>query len=207
MPAETFAALKESIAELGLLVPIVRYEGKLLDGRNRWRACEELGAPALLFKDFTGTRDQAVLVKALNLDRRNLTPEQERAARADLVREMRSTGMSTRAIADAVGVSDTTVVRDLNRGASCEAPEPEQESDPCPTRSSAPSSRASAPTLRPETVKGRLLVFVGLELVSADAKRFGELEDGCPERVAFASFKARQRTCRHVGLLGQLRLS
>ncbi len=37
-----FNLLKESIQRDGLLQPVVVYEGKILDGRHRYRACREL---------------------------------------------------------------------------------------------------------------------------------------------------------------------
>lgn len=48
-----------------------------------------------------------------------------REERREVVAELRAEGMSTRAIGSALGVSDTTVVRDLST-ASCEAVEPER---------------------------------------------------------------------------------
>ena len=35
--------LKDDVQENGLLESIVIHEGKVLDGRNRWIVCEELG--------------------------------------------------------------------------------------------------------------------------------------------------------------------
>ena len=42
MSETEFAALKQDIDANGLQEPISLYEGKILDGRNRYRACEEL---------------------------------------------------------------------------------------------------------------------------------------------------------------------
>ena len=46
-------ALTMSIRRSGLLLPIMLYEGKILDGRNRYRACVEAGV-APRFEEYKG---------------------------------------------------------------------------------------------------------------------------------------------------------
>jgi len=77
IPAMTdaeFAALREDIKANGLLDPIVLYEGAILDGRHRDRACEESGvAPA--YVQFEGDSPVS-FVMSKNVTRRNLTTDQ-----------------------------------------------------------------------------------------------------------------------------------
>src|ERR1700691_3753160 len=57
----------------GLREPITRYQGKLLDGRNRDRVCDELGIKPI-YVDFEGTDQEALaFVISMNLVRRHLT--------------------------------------------------------------------------------------------------------------------------------------
>src|SRR5579871_394920 len=72
LPAE-FLALKEDIRENGLQEPIILFDGKILDGRNRFLACLELHAGGLLkrgdpkFTEFYGAEVEAhQLVTSLN---------------------------------------------------------------------------------------------------------------------------------------------
>lgn len=69
-----FENLKRDIKENGLLEPIVIYEGKILDGRNRYRACKDLKIKPKL-KEYHG-KNPLELVISLNLKRRHLTPSQ-----------------------------------------------------------------------------------------------------------------------------------
>lgn len=79
-----FQKLVDSIAENGLLEPILLYENKILDGRNRALACEQAGV-SLQTREFTGTSAEAVsYVWALNRARRHLNSSQ--AAIADAKR-------------------------------------------------------------------------------------------------------------------------
>lgn len=70
---EKLAEVTEDIRENGLLDNIIRYKGKILDGRNRLLACQAAGVPPR-FEDFEGD-DRAALkfVMSKNLRRRHLT--------------------------------------------------------------------------------------------------------------------------------------
>ena len=59
----------------GLLDPIVLFEKRILDGRNRAAACESAGV-APLYVEFQGTREEALMfVVSHNLKRRHLTKQ------------------------------------------------------------------------------------------------------------------------------------
>jgi hypothetical protein len=67
-------ALADDIREHGLLEAIVTFEDAILDGRNRFRACEIAGV-APRFKPFEGG-DPLAYVLSLNLERRHLNESQ-----------------------------------------------------------------------------------------------------------------------------------
>ncbi len=78
MQGEEFEELKKDIADNGLKEAIRLYEGKILDGRNRYRACEELGfRPA--YKDWDGIGSALGYIVSLNLKRRHLNASQRAA--------------------------------------------------------------------------------------------------------------------------------
>jgi ParB-like chromosome segregation protein Spo0J len=79
---EEFDDLVDDIRKNGLLSPVVMYEGKILDGRNRWSACQSLGIPHTE-KTFTG-QDPAAYVWSANAVRRQLTASQRAIAAAKL---------------------------------------------------------------------------------------------------------------------------
>lgn len=66
--------LADDIVVNGLLHPIIMYEGKILDGRNRYDACIEVNVkPA--FEEYRGTNPLAFVISC-NLNRRHLTTSQ-----------------------------------------------------------------------------------------------------------------------------------
>lgn len=79
--SDELARLVANIAEThGLIDPITLYEGKILDGRNRYLACKQAGVEPT-FIEYEGT-DPLGLVVARNLCRRDLTKEQRALAGA-----------------------------------------------------------------------------------------------------------------------------
>lgn len=79
MPPAEFRALVDDIDSNGLREPIVLYEGKILDGNHRYRACKELGITPRT-KVWFGKGLPVDFVVSLNLKRRHLTPGQRTAA-------------------------------------------------------------------------------------------------------------------------------
>ncbi len=86
-----FGEFVDDIGEHGLLQPIILHEGKILDGRNRYRACQHTGVEPR-FEQWSGESPTAYVL-SLNLHRRHLTEDQKAAvvqeARARLEAEAR----------------------------------------------------------------------------------------------------------------------
>jgi hypothetical protein len=72
-----FGELVADIGEHGLLQPIVLHEGRILDGRNRYRACQHAGVTPR-FDEWSGESPTAYVL-SLNLHRRHLTEDQRAA--------------------------------------------------------------------------------------------------------------------------------
>jgi ParB/Sulfiredoxin domain len=100
-----FDELVADIEANGLLEPVVTFEGKILDGRNRYRACLTAEVEPSL-SSFTGS-DPAAFVISKNLRRRHLTAEQKRELIAKLVKAQPE--KSDRQIAKQIGAHHTTV--------------------------------------------------------------------------------------------------
>jgi ParB-like chromosome segregation protein Spo0J len=146
MPDEELAALAKDIQAHGCKTRITLYEDKILDGRNRYRACLIAGRQALT-QNFTGTHAQAVIhALSLNLHRRHLsasqiaailqletepcaglhktkhpeiTKESEKKNKTDVLAEhAKSAGVSLRSVqlAEAVGKADRKKLEEVADG-------------------------------------------------------------------------------------------
>jgi N6-adenosine-specific RNA methylase IME4/ParB-like chromosome segregation protein Spo0J len=112
-----FVELKEDIKAHGLREPIVLFEGKILDGRNRFRACQETGVTPV-FEEYTGT-DPLSFVISLNLKRRHLNESQRAMVAAKLANlpnhrpnksgNLPTSLVSQSAAADLLNVSDRSI--------------------------------------------------------------------------------------------------
>lgn len=74
MEGDDFEALVRDIQKNGLLEPIWTYQDKILDGRNRYMACEAAGI-APKYREYKGD-DPLAFAISMNIERRHLTPSQ-----------------------------------------------------------------------------------------------------------------------------------
>jgi len=84
MNESEFQELKDDIQKNGLIEPIWTYQDKIVDGRNRFNACKELGVKPK-FKKWTRVNGTALVdfVISLNLKRRHLTASQKAMSAVD----------------------------------------------------------------------------------------------------------------------------
>ena len=84
MSDSEFRELKEDIQKNGLIEPIWTHQDKIIDGRNRFNACMELGVKPR-FKKWTQINGTSLVdfVIALNLKRRHLTASQKAMSAVD----------------------------------------------------------------------------------------------------------------------------
>ncbi len=88
MEGDAFRELVEDMRKNGQQQPILTYEGKILDGRNRYRACLEAGEEPWTEPWSGPSPVEAVL--SLNLHRRHLTANQKATVAAELLPHMKA---------------------------------------------------------------------------------------------------------------------
>jgi hypothetical protein len=104
-----FNELVADIKSHGLNEPITIYQDKILDGRNRWRACVKAKVEPR-FEQFKGDDAGAVaFVCSKNIHRRHLKAKEKREAIASLLKAKPET--SNNAIAKQAKVDDKTVAK------------------------------------------------------------------------------------------------
>lgn len=106
--SKEFDDLVASIREDGLIDAIVLFDGQILDGRNRYRACRAAGAPPR-FEQFTGT-NPAKYVAAKNIHRRNLTTNERAIIAAKMAGLSRGSNRFQRKSQDIEVVSATSTI-------------------------------------------------------------------------------------------------
>lgn len=117
MDDDAFLDFAQDIEKHGQREPIIIYENKILDGRNRYKACQMLGFSPR-FKEYNGN-DALGFVISLNLKRRHLTESQRGMVAANLANlqngqkassaNLRSTTTSQAEAAKLLNVSPRTV--------------------------------------------------------------------------------------------------
>lgn len=75
-----YLALKDDIDEYGQREPIIMFEGMVLDGWHRYRACVEIGIEPTKFNFAADKEDPVAFVLSHNLHRRHLSASQRAAA-------------------------------------------------------------------------------------------------------------------------------
>lgn len=79
MPDQEINELARDIAQVGLIDPVITYQGKILDGRNRFRACLMVDVSPRC-EEWSGQAGSPLrFVVSRNLTRRNLKTEQRAA--------------------------------------------------------------------------------------------------------------------------------
>ena len=129
MEGEEFAALVADIKANGLREQSWIFEGEILDGRNRYRACHEIGRdPHYMIREYRPAAhgDPLAFVLSRNLHRRHLSTQQRAAiaaelatmkpgARTDLAPNDARSAMSDAQAAEALKVSERSVERAKTR--------------------------------------------------------------------------------------------
>jgi len=110
MAQDEYDALKEDIAERGVMIPIEFDEdGNVLDGHHRLKICAELGIenyPKIIRTGMSET-EKWTHARKLNMARRHLTREQRREMIQAQIKD--TPELSDRQIAKMLGVSNSTV--------------------------------------------------------------------------------------------------
>jgi len=79
-----YQALKSDIAEHGLRESIWTWEGKIIDGRNRWKVCQELGIEPRT-RPWSGDGSLVAFIVSMNLHRRHLMASQRAMVAVDML--------------------------------------------------------------------------------------------------------------------------
>jgi ParB-like chromosome segregation protein Spo0J len=97
MSDEQFRALVDDIDMNGVRSPILIYQGKIIDGWHRYKACLELNVKKMRMADWDG-EDPVAFVLSQNLHRRHLNPSQRSFIFAELAEWSESAGRPSKSL-------------------------------------------------------------------------------------------------------------
>jgi site-specific DNA-methyltransferase (adenine-specific) len=86
LPRMTDEEYRDLVADMrahGQRVPIVVHDGAILDGRNRWQACRDIGIQPATEQWQSNGQSPVIWVLSMNVKRRHLTPSQKALIAAD----------------------------------------------------------------------------------------------------------------------------
>jgi predicted DNA-binding protein (UPF0251 family) len=115
MSVEEFDALQKDIEANGLREAIWTYQGKILDGRNRYQACLNLKIEPK-FREWDGKGDVVAFVVSLNLHRRHLNESQRAMIAESLVKSKEGRPAKTASI-EAVSQDKAAQLLNVSRSA------------------------------------------------------------------------------------------
>lgn len=188
MPEKDLNELAEDIKQFGLRAPITLFDNQILDGRNRYKACEIAGV-APRFKDFNGDGDPLDFVISANVHRRQLTPSQRAmvaAKIANLKHGQKKADAPRGASAEAVSQTEAAEQLDVGRRSVQRAAHVLKEAEPADIKA---------------VESGEKTVNEIAKKVKAKAEKpVGQLDKtgyGIPESVLF-DWQRAEETARHL---------
>jgi hypothetical protein len=126
LDADELKALSTDIFENGQFEPITLFEGKILDGRNRYVACLDAGVEPL-FTEYNG-RDPIGYVVSLNLKRRHLDESQRAMVAAKLANL--SDGQRADRVASSIDLPTAAKMLNVSESSIKRAKTVQREADP-----------------------------------------------------------------------------
>ncbi len=143
--AARFGELREDIRKNGILEPIKLFEGRILDGRNRYKAAKEIGYAFKVkdFETFEGTYVEAeAYVFSTNFLRRQLTASQ----RNEVIKAMilKYPNESNRQIARRCGLNSHSQVANVRERMKEPSPEQKKFTEFCKTWDALPDFQREA---------------------------------------------------------------
>jgi hypothetical protein len=136
-----FANLKADIERNGILEPILIFEGRILDGRNRYRAGKAVGRlSSAKFKTFEGTYAEAeAYVFSTNFLRRQMTNAQKQEVIRKMIKKYPND--SNRQIARRCGITSHASVGAVREKMLAPSPDQKKFTDFCKTWDALPEDR------------------------------------------------------------------